>query len=147
MRYESRLRVAAPARTVWELLADPGGWPGWTPTVTAAEVKGPGPVGGFGTGSAVTLTQPGRRPTTYTVDAFEPGRRFRWSRTAAGVRQWADHVVRPEGADRCEVVLTFAMEGPVGALLGRLGAGTVRRMVDTEGASLKARAEDTAART
>lgn len=138
MRYETHVRVDASARTVWALLADLGGWPRWTPTVTAAEVHG---AAELAVGTPVTLTQPGRRPTTYTVDTVEPGRRFRWSRSAGGVRQWADHVVRPDGADRCEVVLTFAMEGPAGALLGRLGAATIRRMVDTEAASLKAGAE------
>lgn len=141
MRYATNVRVDAPPAAVWAVLADVGGWPQWTPTVTAVETGG----AGLAVGTTVTVSQPGRRPTAYTVDTLEPGRRFRWSRIAGGVRQWADHVVRPlPGSEGCEVDLTFAMEGPVGGMLGRLGAATIRRMVDTEASSLKARAERSA---
>jgi hypothetical protein len=35
------------------------------------------------------------------------------------------------------VELTFAMEGPLGGLLGALGAGKIRQMVDTEANALR----------
>jgi uncharacterized membrane protein len=143
MRYETNMRVEAPAGTVWAVLADIGSWPSWTPTVTAVAVDA-AEGADLAEGQRATLSQPGRRPTSYTVQKVEAGRRFQWGSAGGGVRQWADHVVEPDGADRCSVTLTFAMEGPVGRLIGRLGAGTIRRMVDTESASLKAYAEKSA---
>jgi hypothetical protein len=53
-------------------------------------------------------------------------------------RDWVDGrccaVVQGE---RDKPWLTFAMTGPVGSLLARLGAGKIRSMVDTEATSLK----------
>lgn len=142
MRYETRVRVDAAAGTVWRLLADVGRWPEWTPTVTSVALRDPRPAGAeVAVGQRAVVKQPGRRATTYTVREVVPGRRFLWGRSSAGVRQSADHVVEPEGAGRCVVTLVFTMEGPVGGLLGRLGAGAIRGAVDGEAAALKAAAE------
>lgn len=144
MRYEKRVRVDAAAGTVWRLLADLGNWPGWTPTVTSVTVEDARAAGPeVAVGQRAVVKQPGRRPAVYTVQEVVPGRRFQWGRSSGGVRQRADHRVEPDGAERCSVTLVFAMEGPVGGPLGRLGAGTIRKTVDTEAASLKAAAERT----
>ncbi|GAA1840399.1 hypothetical protein GCM10009836_19680 [Pseudonocardia ailaonensis] len=136
MRYRATVRIAAPPERAWEILAAVTEWPSWTPTVTAVQT-GPGPLR---VGQVVRVSQPGRRPTDYTVSELTPGRSFTWGRAGAAVRQEAGHEV--EAADGgCAVHLEFAMEGPLGSLLGALAGGRIRSMVDTEAASLKARAE------
>jgi hypothetical protein len=58
-------------------------------------------------------------------------------------RDWVDGrccaVVQGE---RDKPWLTFAMTGPVGSLLARLGAGKIRSMVDTEATSLNGYVEE-----
>ncbi|WP_166462911.1 SRPBCC family protein [Amycolatopsis acidicola] len=135
MHYTTSFSLPVAATAVWELLTDVRQWPGWTPTVESVHAAGPITEAG----QNVTLKQPGRNPVRYTVDVFEPGHRFRWGSARGGVRQAADHVITPEGPRSCTVRLSFTMTGPVGGLLGRLGAGKIKSMVDEEAAALSRR--------
>lgn len=136
MRYHTTVAIPVPAARAWQALAAIPDWPNWTPTVTAIAVDG-APGAAPEVGWAVTIKQPGRGAVEYRIDVVEPGRRFRWGNAKFGVRQSADHVVVPDGEQACTVELTFAMEGPLGGLLGALGAGKIRQMVDAEANALR----------
>ena len=74
-RIEHRIGVAAPADTIWELLADVERWPQWNPLYTQATGK-------LGIGAALKLreTLPGRPPRQITpvVVDWEPRAQILW---------------------------------------------------------------------
>lgn len=139
MRYQRSVAIAAPADEVWAVLSDIRGWPDWTPTVTSVD----GPVAPLRLGHVHLVTQPRRRPTSYTVEDLIDGRSFSWACGNQMMRQQADHEVVPAG-EGCFVTLSFEMSGTLGNLLSNLAATKVRSFVDTEAASLKARMEHAA---
>ena len=63
---------------------------------------------GFGVGSAATIEHPRLQATVWTVDAFVPGRRFRWLRSPGGITMTADHIVEPAG-DSATTQLTLSV--------------------------------------
>lgn len=136
MKYQTSVAIAAPADEVWEVLSDIRGWPAWTPTVTAVD----GPVPPLRVGHVHLVSQPRRRPRSYTVEDLVDGRSFSWTSGNQAMRQQADHEVVPAG-EGCFVTLSFEMTGTLGNLLANLAATRIRALVDTEAASLKARCE------
>ena len=74
-RIEHRIGVAAPADTIWELLADVERWPQWNPLYTQASGK-------LGIGAALKLreTLPGRPPREFepVVVDWEPRAQILW---------------------------------------------------------------------
>ena len=137
MRYRTAVMIEAPAERVWRVLSDVAEWPDWTPTVSEVRAE----AGGLSVGGVVTVKQPGRRAVDYTVQELVDGQRFQWGREVGGVRQCADHIVTAISAGRCSLTLEFSMEGALGSALGLIGSGKIRRMVNIEAASLKARVE------
>ena len=133
MRYEVEVALPVPAEQAWALLSDLRSWPTWTPTVEYLEAPADRPRPGL----PVTVKQPGRAAAHYRVDVVEEGRRFRWGSRRGGVRQSADHLITATGERSCTVTLSFAMTGSLGAILGRLGAGKIRSMVDAEARGLR----------
>lgn len=140
--YSASAEVAASAQAVWQLVADVEAMPGWTSSMTAVRiVDGPRPPD---VGTAVRIEQPGLPPAVWTIDEWDPPRKFGWTSAVPGMRVQAEHVVEQVGADRARVTLTLTQ---VGALAGVLGAVTrkhTRELVDTELAGLQARAESEA---
>jgi carbon monoxide dehydrogenase subunit G len=135
MEYRTSISAAASADQAWAVLANLAEWPNWTPTVESIATDRPGPE----VGQVVAVKQPGRRLAHYTIDVVEPGRRFRWGSSGSGVTQLADHVIIADGADSCTIELSFSMTGPIGGVMGRLGAAKAKRMVDAEAAGLRKR--------
>src|ERR687893_2937901 len=74
-RIEHRIGVAAPADTIWELLADVDRWPAWNPLYTQASGK-------LGIGAALKLREsvPGRPPREFApvVVDWEPRAQILW---------------------------------------------------------------------
>ena len=135
MKYSTTLDLRVPAERAWKVLSDIRHWPEWTSTVESIDTE-PGPVH---VGQAVAVKQPGRRVAHYQIDLVETGSRFRWGSNKGGVRQAADHRVTPTGPNSCRVMLTFGMSGPLGVVLGALGASKIRSMVDGEAGALASR--------
>lgn len=133
MQYQIDVALPVTAAEAWALITDLPAWPSWTPTVEALKADTERPQ----LGTRVLLKQPGRAPARYQVDLVENGRRFRWGSQRVGVRQSADHLVTATGDNSCTVTLIFGMTGPVGYMLGRLGARKIRSMVDAEGRGLQ----------
>ena len=138
MLYRTTVDVAAPADEVWSLVRDVEAWPTWHPGMTAIEVQGPQ----LEPGVPVRVRQPGRRPDVYTVLAVDD-HRFLWAARKPGFRQWADHRVESLDPEHCRVELAFGFDGMLAPVVGPLARRTVVRLVDSEAASLKARAEAT----
>ena len=74
-RIEHRIGVAAPAETIWELLADVERWPEWNPLYTQASGK-------LGIGAALKLREnrPGRPPREISpvIVDWEPQAQILW---------------------------------------------------------------------
>jgi carbon monoxide dehydrogenase subunit G len=136
MRYRTTVDVDAPAETVWSIVHDVEAWPSWTPTMETVELQGPT----LEPGVEVRVRQPGHRPDLYTVLVVD-GRRFLWAARKTGFRQWADHRVESVDAGHCRVELVFGVDGVLAPVIGPFARRLVVRLVDTEAASLKARAE------
>ena len=75
LRIEHRIGVAAPADTIWELLADVERWPAWNPLYPQAKGK-------LGIGAPLKLTEalPGRPPRNVSpvVVDWEPLAQILW---------------------------------------------------------------------
>jgi hypothetical protein len=131
-------RIAAPAGTVWELLADVVAWPRWLPTVSAVE---PSASARLALGATYRVVQPRLRPARWKVTELNPGRNFTWEADAPALAMWANHTVHPASSDACDVTLEFRFSGLLAPLVGLLAGGITRRYLATEAASLKALAE------
>ena len=138
MRYERSIDIEAPADEVWPVIEDVERWPTWTESMTSVELLGDGP---FRQGSRARVKQPRLPAAEWTVTKHDPPRSFRWEATGPGVRSMGDHAVAPAGEDRSRATLVFEQGGPLGAVIGVLFGGMIRRYVDLEAEGLKRRAE------
>jgi uncharacterized membrane protein len=132
--YATSTDIRAPAERVWRLLSAVESWPRWLPTVARVDVLDGTPVE---VGRRYRIEQPKLRPAVWTVTALEPGRRFTWRARSPGMTMVADHLVEPLGTDAVRVHLSFAFEGLLGALLGRLFGRLTREYLAQEAAALK----------
>ena len=131
MEYSTTVDLLGARRAGWKVLRDVRRWR--SGSARRAGGTQPGPAA---RGQTVARKQPGREVAHYEIDVVDAGALFRWGSNQEGVRQAADHLVTPTGANSCRVMLTFAMSGPLGAVLGALGASKIRGMVDAEAAAL-----------
>ena len=136
--YEASADIHAPAERVWRLLSAVASWPELLPTVTSVEALDGAPLE---RGRRYRVEQPKLRPAVWTVTVLEPGRRFAWHARSPGMTMVADHVVDPIGADAVRLRLSFAFEGWLGALLGRLFGRLTCEYLAREAAALKQKAE------
>lgn len=137
--YSVSAEVAATPEAVWRVLSDVEGMPGWTSSMASVRiVEGPNPPDA---GTAVRIEQPGLPLAIWTVDDWDPPRMFAWTSAVPGMRTQAEHVVEESGTGGSRVTLTITQVGPLAGLLGALTRKRTRELVDTELASLKARAE------
>ncbi len=143
MQFEISADVAAPAETVWAVLAEVEAWPTLSESMTSVEWFTGHRVE---TGNSARIVQPGLRPALWTVTSVEPGASFTWQASAGGVTTVGTHAVAPTAAGRARLVLGIAqrgaLAGPVGLLLGR----RTRRYVAMEADGLTRRAEHLASR-
>lgn len=139
MRYEHTVDIAAPASSVWQVVADIEHWPDWTPTMTIIEALDPLPIH---VGLRARVKQPGLRPSVLTVSALEEGRRFLWSTKQPGLTFIADHIIvsTPEGV-RVRLVAEFS--GFLAPIVSAIYGKKTRSYVATEAESLKKRVEGT----
>ncbi|GAA1873453.1 SRPBCC family protein [Myceligenerans crystallogenes] len=137
--YSVSAEVAAPPEAVWRVVSDVESMPGWTASMSSVRVvEGPNPPA---VGSAVRIEQPGLPLAVWTVDEWDPPRKFGWTSAVPGVRTQAEHVVEPAGDGRSRVTLAITQVGWLSGVVGALLRPKIRRLVDAELAGLKARAE------
>jgi hypothetical protein len=136
--YAASAEIRSSAGHVWGLLSAVDAWPALLPTVTSVEaLDGTA----LQTGRRYRVGQPKLRPAVWTVTALEPGRRFTWVARSPGMTMVADHLVEPIGTDAARLHLSFAFEGWLGTVLGRLFGRLTREYLAVEAASLKQKAE------
>ncbi len=142
MEWTHAVDIAAPPSVVWSVLADVGGWPKWTTSVTSVVPEG---AVGLAVGNRMRIVQPKLRPAVWTVTDCRPPHGqlpgwFTWVAASPGVKTTARHVVTPtEGG--CRVDLRITQSGLLHWLLGRLSGGRTSAYMATEAAGLKARSE------
>jgi uncharacterized protein YndB with AHSA1/START domain len=133
MRHEITKTIDAPAELVWRTISTVEKWPEWTPTMDEVSRLDDGELR---VGSTARVRQPKQPERTWTVTELTPGRSFTWATKGPGLRLSADHVIVGERDGKVEVLLTFEMSGFVAPLASLLSGSMVRRLVDTEAASL-----------
>ncbi|GAB2965732.1 SRPBCC family protein [Amycolatopsis acidiphila] len=141
MRYETSVRIHAPAELVWTVLRDVADWPAWTSTVDELHRLDDGPLA---VGNKARLKQPKMNTLVWEVTELEPDRSFVWRTGGPGYGVVAGHYVTPDDDSGSRAVLTLEMTGLLAPLLGLLTGARSRRYVDTEAASLKRRCEQRA---
>ena len=111
-------------------------WKEWTASITEVTRLDSAP--SVGVGSCYRVKQPRFPAAIWTVDLWEPPRRFRWHYTSPGARMVGDHSIESTAAG-CRVTLSFAASGPIGTLIARLTKTTTERYVELEAEGLKRR--------
>ena len=143
MQTVERVIIHADRAAIWQVLADVERWPRWTPTVLEVQ---PLENHGLHVGSRYRITQPKLRPAIYEVTECVPHQAFTWVQKAPGSVMIADHRLNAGDGASTEVELSFATEGPLGAILGSFYAKRICDLVRTEARSLKSHCEMLAAK-
>jgi len=140
MRWENTVLIDAPADRVWQLTIDVTNWPSFTSTMQRVERLDDGPIR---VGSSARIKQPGQTPAVWTVTRIDTGREFTWQTKRMGVTMTGSHIVEDVG-DRCRNTLTIDITGPMSGLFGIMFGGVLRKSLDTENASFKSKAQQSA---
>jgi hypothetical protein len=110
--YTASKQLAAAHTLVWRWISDVERWPEWCPTIDALTlIDRPMKVG-----ARARILQPEIRPATWTVDVWDPPRRFAWSARHPGVRVTGDHVIT-QGEMGVTVTLTLRFAGVLAWLM------------------------------
>ena len=126
--------IAAPAGTVWDVMADVDRWPAWASSMRRLERLDGRPLG---PGSRVKVTPKGLPSGVWTVTAYDPPRSYTWTtRLAPGLGLTGGHVVQASGA---ATAATFSLEatGPLGRLLAPALQPLFRRNTRVASAGLR----------
>ena len=137
-KFSTSLTINASQQAVWNVLSDVARWHEWTPTVTKVEVLN---TPELKLGNRYKVFQPKLQPAEWTVTELTTSN-FTWESKAPGMHMRAEHVVKPINATQSEVTLTFAFNGWLGNLIGKLYGKMTEEYVQTEAQSLKKRVEN-----
>jgi uncharacterized membrane protein len=140
MEWTHEESIDAPVDVVWSLTTAVTDWPAYMPTVQSVERLDEGPLR---VGSRARIKQPRQRTAVWEVTSLDPGREFVWRSDRRGMSFTGSHRVTPDGGGSRNT-LTIAMSGPLAPVLGLLLGPLMRRVLRTEGACFKERAENTA---
>ena len=125
--------------SIWKILSDVSCWHEWTPTVTKVEVLDQ-PELKFN--HRYKVFQPKLQPAIWTITVLAPPSNFTWQSKMPGMRMAAEHILKPVNVNQTELTLTFAFQGWLGEIIGRIYRATTEAYVQTEAQSLKKRAEN-----
>ena len=78
--------ISAVSEVVWDVMADIGGWPSWSPDIVTAELEGPLAVG------SVFRWRSGSASLTSVLRSIDRPRELAWTGTTRGIK--AVHVFR-----------------------------------------------------
>lgn len=136
-KFSTSLTINASQEAVWKVLSDVARWHEWTPTVTKVEVLN---TPELKLGNRYKLYQPKLQPAEWTVTELTTSN-FTWESKVPGMHMVAEHVVKSVNANQSDVTLTFAFNGWLGNLIGKLYGKMTEEYVQTEAQSLKKRVE------
>jgi carbon monoxide dehydrogenase subunit G len=147
MQTIARAIIQASPAAIWQVLADVERWPTWTPTVLSVEPLAPnGSNDGLRIGARYRVTQPKLRPAIYEVTERVPQQAFTWVQKGPGATMIAEHRLTASDHAGTEVEISFATQGLLGALAGRMYSKLIADYVRTEARSLKQHCEALAAK-
>ncbi len=137
-KYSTSISINADQESVWKVLSDVAHWSEWTPTVIKVEVFD-SPELKFN--NHYKVFQPKLQPAVWTVTTLVPPSSFVWESSMPGMHMVAEHIVKAVNANQVNVTLTFAFNGFLGEIMGRLYRNMVESYIATEAQSLKKRVE------
>jgi len=111
--------ISAVSEVVWDVMADIGGWPSWSPDIVTAELEGPLAVG------SVFRWRSGSASLTSVLRSIDRPRELAWTGTTRGIK--AVHVFRFESHE--DGTLVRSEESWTG-LLASLFKGYSRKTLD-----------------
>jgi uncharacterized membrane protein len=130
--------ITAPPATVWRELMDVERWPQWTRSMSKVDKLDDGDLA---PGHRVRIRQPRMPSIVWTVTAVEPGRRFEWSSTVAGVTTRASHQIQPQPDRQVLVTLVVRQSGRLAPVVHLLTGGRTQRYIEMEAAGLRTTSE------
>jgi len=136
-KHQTSITINAKQEAVWNVLSEVAHWSDWVPTVIKTEV--------FDTlelklNNRYKVYQPKLQPAEWTVTKLTSSS-FTWESKMPGMHMVAEHSVSSKGADQAEVILTFAFNGWLGNILGKMYGKMTQEYIETEAQSLKKRVE------
>ncbi len=137
-KYSTSITIQANQDTIWKVLSDVAHWNEWTPTVTKVEVLN---APELKLGNRYKVIQPKLQPVVWTVTELNSAN-FTWESKSPGMHMVAEHVVKSIHANQAEVTLTFAFNGWLGNLIGKMYGKMTEEYIQTEAQSLKKKVEN-----
>jgi uncharacterized membrane protein len=138
-KYSTSISINADQESVWKVLSDVAHWSEWTPTVIKVEVLDNAELK---LNNHYKLYQPKLQPAVWTVTILTPPSNFIWESRMPGMHMIAEHIVHAVNANQTEITLSFAFQGFLGEIMGRLYRNMVESYIATEAQSLKKRVEN-----
>jgi len=134
----SSIEIDAPASVVWDVFADVGHWPEWTPSVERiVALNGPD----LGVGKRFEIKQPRLPTVVWEVTELDRGVSWTWRARSPGNTTLATHEVVPQSPARTLVRQRIEQRGPIGVLVGVMMRRLTRRYLELEARGLKLRSE------
>ena len=137
-KFSTSITINASQDAIWKVLSDVAHWNEWTPTVTKVEVLDTTEIK---LGNRYKVIQPKLQPAEWTVTELSDSN-FTWESKMPGMHMVAEHVVKSINANQSEVTLTFAFNGWLGNLIGKMYGKMTEEYIQTEAQSLKKKVEN-----
>ena len=137
-KFSTSITINANQEAAWKVLSDVSHWQEWTPTVTKVEVLN---TPELKLGNRYKVIQPKLQPVVWTITELNSAN-FTWESKSPGMHMVAEHVVKPINANQAEVTLTFAFNGWLGNLIGKMYGKMTEEYIQTEAQSLKKKVEN-----
>jgi hypothetical protein len=139
-RIEHRIGVAAPAETIWDIVADVPGWESWNPLYPSAS-------GVIRIGETLRLTQalPGQKPEAIAPRVLDwvPLEQLHWFTSAGNGLVKAVRYIEIEKLDEDSCIFSNGelYSGLLGAFVAKRMKGALRAGFTSMGEALKAKSE------
>lgn len=137
-KFSTSLTINASQEVIWNVLSDVTRWNEWTPTVQKVEVLD---TPELKLNNRYKVYQPKLQPAEWTVTVLESPSSFTWESKAPGMHMVAEHILTSKGANQTKLTLTFAFNGWLGNLTGKMYGKMTAEYIDTEAQSLKKKVE------
>ncbi len=137
-KFLTSITINASQEAAWKVLSNVAHWHEWTPTVSKVEVLN---MPELKIGNRYKVFQPKLQPAVWTVTELNSAN-FTWESKSPGMHMVAEHIVKSVSANQSEVTLTFAFNGWLGNLIGKMYGKMTEEYVQTEAQSLKKRVEN-----
>ena len=137
-KFSTSITIQSSQEVVWKVLSNVAHWHEWTPTVNKVEVLN---TPELKLGNRYKVFQPKLQPVVWTVTELNSAN-FTWESKSPGMHMVAEHIVKSVSANQSEVILTFAFNGWLGNLIGKIYGKMTEEYVQTEANSLKKKVEN-----